>query len=350
MKRIGNIDGVKLYDIICSRENIEEAVKLACKDHGDDVAVRRIREDPEPYINAAQEILLNRSFHYSKFKEKDIWERGKHRHLVFTRTFPDRIIQHAVFNVVAPILHATVIPNEFAAVKGRGTHKCSMVVRRDLQKDWRHTWFCLKIDVSKFFDNIDRDILFGMLKRKLKCRETLDILHKIVFDVPGEKGLPIGLFSSQILSVMYLAGFDRYCKERLGIRHYYRYMDDIVILASNKNILHSCLAFMEGELAGIKLAVKGNWAIFPVEKRRVDFVGFVHNHTSVAVRKRTAIRYRRTCNVIISAVRKRIPVTMHMLLSKQSYEGIIGWATAGSLVNIYSVRADMALIFGVGSI
>lgn len=347
MKRVSRIHGVKLYDAICSRENIESAVRAACKDHRRDPVVQRIKEDPEPYIIAVQTILINRSFHYSGFKEKDIWERGKHRHLVFTRTFPDRIVQHAVFNIVAPILHAIVPSCEFAAVKGRGTHRCSMIVRKDLQADWQHTWYCLKIDVKRFFDNVDRDILFGMLKRKIKDHDTLEILHVIIFEVPGKKGLPIGLYSSQILSVFYLKGLDHYCKETLGVIRYYRYMDDIVILASNKVILHSCFMFIECRLTSLHLTVKGNWAVFPVEKRRLDFVGFVFNHTSVAVRRRTVIMYKRSCNVIVNSVAHHAPVTPHMLRSKSSYEGMISWASSDDLINICDNRVSIALEFGV---
>ena len=269
---------------------------------------------------------------------------------MFTRTFPDRIIQHALFNVIAPVLHGTVIPQEFAAVKDRGTHLCSMVVRKDLQEDWQHTWYCLKIDVSRFFDNIDRDILFDMLKRKIKDYDTLELLHHIIFDVPGTKGLPIGLFSSQILSVFYLSGFDHYCKEQLGIRYYYRYMDDIVILASNKVLLHNYLRHIQRYLSTIGLSVKHNWAIFPIEKRRLDFVGFVFNHTSVAVRRRTVIMYKRSCNVIVNSVAHHAPVTPHMLKSKSSYEGMISWASSDDLINIYRGKVDIVLEFGVDAI
>ena len=243
-----------------------------------------------------------------------------------------------------------MISNEFAAVKGRGTHRCSMVVRNDLQHDWQHTWYCLKIDVSRFFDNIDRDILFEMLKHKIKDYYTLEILHTIIFDVPGTRGLPIGLFSSQILSVFYLSQLDHYCKETLGIRHYYRYMDDIVILASNKNLLHNYLRLTNRQLGTIGLSIKKNYAIFPIEKRRLDFVGFVFNHTSVAVRKRTVLSYKRSCNLIVNSLAHHEPITTHMLSSKISYEGIIIWASSDDLINIYSGKVDIALEFGVEAI
>ena len=189
-----------------------------------------------------------------------------------------------------------------------------------------------------------------MLKRKLKCFRTLELLHRIIFDVPGTKGLPIGLFSSQILSVFYLNNLDHYCKEGLHIRYYYRYMDDVAILASNKNLLHNYLKYMRRQLKRYGLAIKSNWAIFPMEKRRLDFVGFVFNHTEIMIRKRSKIQYIRSCNNIIRCLKRHTPITSHMLLSKISYEGILSWSTSDALVNIYSKKVDIALEFGVEAI
>lgn len=350
MKRIGSINGVKLYDLIKSRDNVEKAIKLACRDHAHDPAVKQIREGPEQYIDAICEILENKSFHYSKFKNKTIYERGKQRHLLFTRTFPDRIIQHAIFNIVAPILHGTVIKDEYQAIKGRGTHSCSMQIRKDVQSDWQHTWYCLKLDVRKFFDNVDRHILYDMVKNKIKDRDTLDILHTIIFDVPGKKGLPIGLFSSQILSVFYLTGLDHYCKETLGVRYYYRYMDDIVILASNKVLLHNYQRYIERYLNVLHLSLKNNHQIFPIEKRRLDFVGFVFNHREVSIRKRTATMYKKQCNNIIRCLKNHIPLTISMFLSVNQYQGIIHWASTDALYNKYTNMVNIALEFGVDAI
>lgn len=347
MKRIGNINGVQLYDIICSRDNVQQAIKLACRDHSNDQAVIKIKQNPEPYIDAICEILKNKQFHYSKFKTKDIFERGKFRHLVFTRTFPDRIVQHAVFNIVAPILHGSMIDDQYQAIKERGIHKCSMKIRKNIQDDWRHTWFCLKIDVSKYFDNINRYKLYDMIKLKIKDRDTLNILYTMIFDVPGDKGLPIGLFSSQILSVFYLNGLDHFCKERLRIKYYYRYMDDIVILASNKNLLHNYLRFIVSYIDEIDLKLKKNYAIFPIEKRRLDFVGFVYNHKEVQIRKRTVIQYKRSCYIILNHIKNHKQITPHMLMSKQSYEGIILWQSTNNLYQKYNTIVDIALEFGV---
>lgn len=352
MKRIKHVGGKDLYDLICDEENIKDAINKACKDHATDPAVIRMKQDPEPYIKAAEQILTDRSFHYSKFRHKTIIERGKQRNLCFTRTFPDRVIQHTVFNVVAPILHSTIISTEFAAVKGRGTHACAMRVYEDMRNDPSHTKYALKMDVHHFFDSIDRNILFKLIKRKIKCPDTLEVLHRIIFDAPGDKGLPIGLYSSQILSVFYLSSLDHYCKQTLGQRYYYRYMDDIVVLSGNKNVLHNCLRFIKYFLKkNLNLTLKKNHAIFPTMKRRLDFVGYVFSRFGVMIRKRNKIAYIRVCKTIIRHMqRPGRKITLHMVMSRRSYEGMLSWCTDDTLVQKYGGCVDVAMEFGRHSI
>lgn len=346
MKRIKYIDGKTLYEHICSRENIEEAVKKACKDHARNKSVIEIKLNPEPYIDEVQRILETESFEYSSFKTKVIFERGKERKLCFTDTFPDRIVQHAVFNVVTPILHKSIPRDEYAAIKGRGTHICGERVYRTLLNDMEGTRYCLKMDIHHFFDSISRKKLFEMIKKKIKCPKTLNILFKIIFTTPGKKGLPIGLYSSQILSVFYLSEFDHYCKETLGIKYYFRYMDDIVILSHDKNILHNIRRLVQEKLKEYKLELKRNYAVFPVEKRRIDFVGFVSNHETKMIRKSTKISYIRSCNKIIKKVKTKKPIELHDLLSMESYKGIISWSTDHGLIDKYDTKVCIALEIG----
>lgn len=347
MKRIGQIGGKKLYDLIKDRDNIAKAVKAACRDHRKDPAVQRMKEDPEPYIDAVARILEDEAFHYSKFRHKKIYERGKWRELCYTRTFPDRIVQHAVMQVVAPILLGTCTADTYAAREGKGIHHASVEVRRDLEADPEGTQYCLKMDVRRYFDNIDRDILFAKLKRKLKCRRTLGILHVMIYECPGKKGLPIGLYSSQIFSSFYLSDFDHYIKERMGASYYYRYMDDLVILWRGKSLLHHYLAAIRVRLAREGLEVKHNWQIFPVESRGIDFLGYVMRRSHARIRKRVKISYRRSCDRIIRCLRTREPVTGHMMASKTSYEGMLSWCDARNLINHYGGRVYRAVEFGL---
>ena len=348
MKRIRYLNGKELYDCICDMDNIRDALDDACRNHSHDPAVQRIKENPEPYVRAVKDILDNESFHYTGFKQRTIFERGKLRELCYTRTFPDRVIEHCVFNIIAPILHASVPTCEWAAIKGKGAHHCSAKLHNDLIHDWKGTRYCLKVDMHHFFDSIVRIILFNMIKKKIKCPRTLKILHTLIFDTPDDRGLKIGLYGSQILSVFYLSGLDHYLKEVLGLRYVYRYMDDIVVLSSSKIVLRSVLIHMRKYLKEeLDLELKDNYAIFPVEKRRIDFVGYVLNHLTVMIRKKTKMKYIGQCHMMIRHVRRGIPITTHDTLSKRSYEGMFAWCTDRTPIEKYDGMVDTMITFGV---
>lgn len=350
VKRIGQIDGIKLYDIIRSRENVAAAVEEACRDHAKDPAVIRIKNDPDRFIDAICDLLDREAYTPSGFKFKRIFERGKWRDLCYTRTFPDRMVHHAVFRVVAPILFKGAVRDTYAAIPGKGLHLGTRTIHRDIKADPKGTRYALKIDVRHYFPSIKRDILFDMIRRHIKCSRTLKLIAIIVFECPGEEGLPIGLYPSQILSAFYLYGFDHYCKERLGIKHYYRYADDIVVLSESKRMLWRYLGFMRRYLDNLGLKIKDNHAIFPIDKRRLDYMGYVHDHRQTMVRKRTKLAYIRTCRSIIRSLRRREPITAHMIRSMGCYEGLLTWCDSQKLIEKYSGRVWTAIEYGVEAI
>ena len=350
VKRIGQIDGVKLYDIIRSRDNVSSAVMEACRDHAKDPAVMRIRDDPDRYIDAICDLLDRGAYSPSGFRFKRIFERGKWRELCYTRTFPDRMIHHAVFRVIAPILMKGAISDSYAAIPGRGLHLGTKSLHQDIVDDPKGTRYACKIDMRHYFPSVKRNILFDMLRRRLKCRRTLSLLATIIYECPGDDGLLIGMYPSQILSAFYLFGLDHYCKEDLGIAHYYRYMDDIVILSRSKRMLWRYLGFVRSYTSKLGLEIKGNYAIFPIDKRRLDFMGYVHDHKQIMIRKRNKISYMRVCNNIVRKLRRREPITCHDLMSMNSYEGMLSWCDSKPLIEKYSGRVWNAIDFGVEAI
>lgn len=344
MHRIKRINGRVLYDLICDRDNLALAVKNASKDHAKDPDVIAMKLNPEPFIEMVRHILLTRSFHYGKFHSLTIRERGKVRHLCYSQTFPDRVIQHAVLQIVGPILLGTCIRDTYAAQIGKGTHRCSMQVRRDRARDPEGTKYVLKGDIRHYFESIDRNILFNMIKRKIKCADTLEILRRFIFEVPGRRGLPIGLYSSQIFSTFYLSEFDHYCKEILHIRFYKRYADDLVFMSDSKTTLHRVRKIIEDVLwKKYRLRLKKNWHISPFDG--LDFVGYVHYTTHVKLRKRNKIAFIRVCNAVVKHCARGHDVT-RQLHATRSYLGMIGWCNGRRLTNLYSDRMIIAMEFG----
>jgi hypothetical protein len=105
--------------------------------------------------------------------------------------------------------------------------------------------------------------------------------------VPPDEGVPIGNYLSQFFANLYLSELDHLLKERYKVRYYYRYADDIVVLDSSKQRLHALLVMMNDYLhAERNMCLKGNFQVFPVAARGIDFVGYVFYHTHVLVRKR----------------------------------------------------------------
>ena len=138
---------------------------------------------------------------------------------------------------------------------------------------------------------MDHEILKQLIRRKFKDQDLLQLLDGII---DSADGLPIGNYLSQYLANFYLTGFDHWLKEVKKVKYYFRYADDMVILADNKIYLHDLMADIRQYLAErLKLMVKGNYQVFPVAERGIDFVGYVFFHTLTRVRKTIKQRYAR---------------------------------------------------------
>ena len=193
-------------------------------------------------------------------------------------------------NILEPVFVAVFTADSYSCIKGRGIHKASFNLRKALRSK-TETIYCLKLDIKKFYPNIDHDILKKLLRKKFKDINLLWLLDEIIDSAPG---LPIGNYLSQYLANFYLTYFDHWIKEEIRIKYYFRYADDIVILHSDKKVLHRIFNLINSYLElNLKLEVKDNWQIFSVEKRGIDFVGYVHYHTHVKLRKSIKKRFAR---------------------------------------------------------
>lgn len=239
------------------------------------------------YANTAltiHELLKNETFEPSRYEEKTIND-GKERHLKIAPLIPDRIIHHCIVDPLEAELKKLYINNTYACIKGRGIHKCLEDVNKALQSDKRGTKYCLKIDLRHYYDSVKHDILKKIVASDVGDKKLLRLLYKIIDSTDGD-GIPIGFLTSQHFANWYLTPFDHWMKEQVHAKHYFRYMDDIVILAESKEWLHEVLNKMQVYLQNeLGLEVKQNWQIFPVDARSIDFVGYKSNHYNVLARK-----------------------------------------------------------------
>jgi retron-type reverse transcriptase len=322
MKRLGN-----LYDRIISLDNLRLADDRARKGKARSYGVIYHDRNREANLIALHESLKNQSFRTSKYYIFKIYE-PKEREIFRLPYYPDRIVHHAVMNILEPVWVSVFTGNTYSCIKGRGIHAAAKSVRHALRSDHVGTKYCLKIDIRKFYPSIDHDILKTIVRRKIKDTRLLWLLDEIIDSVPS--GIPIGNYLSQYFANLYLTYFDHWLKERKRVKYYWRYADDIVVLASTKEELHSILRDMRVYLRdNLKLRIKRNYQVFPVEARGIDFVGYVFRHTHTLLRK--GIKQRLFRRVAALRRRKAMPTRKQY---KQQLASWWGWLKYCNSVNL----------------
>lgn len=277
MKRINN-----LFDKICSLENIMDAANKASDNKGNQYGVKLFMKNSFENCKKLSEMLKNGQYKTSTYKLFTIYE-PKERLLYKLPFYPDRIVHHAIMNILEPIWHKIFIGNTYSCVKGRGIHGLVRKLTKDLRYNPDDTRYCLKLDIKKFYPSIDHEILKQIIRKKIKDKKLLLLLDEII---DSADGVPIGNYLSQYFANLYLTYFDHTMKEQKKVKYYYRYADDIVILSSDKKWLQDLLQFIKNYLKdNLKLTVKSNYQIFPVDKRGIDYVGYVFFHDHILLRK-----------------------------------------------------------------
>lgn len=275
MKRINN-----LYERICFKENIEAAAMIAQKGKKKQYGVQMFNRDPEGNLEKIRNRLIDGSYRTSVYTTFKVFE-PKER-VVYRLPFNDRIVHHAAMNVLEPEFVKVFTSDTYSCIKGRGIYAATVALRKAL-KDEQLTQYCLKMDIKKFYPNVDHEILKNLLRRKFKDQRLLKFLDEIIESAPG---LPIGNYMSQYFANFYLAYFDHWLKEEKRVKYYFRYCDDLVILGDSKDDLHSLrIEISQYVMNNLKLSVKSNYQVFPVSARGIDVFGYVHYHTHVRVRK-----------------------------------------------------------------
>jgi hypothetical protein len=237
------------------------------------------------------ELLDKQTYVPAKYQEKTIFD-CKERRLKIAPLYPDRIIHHCLIDVIEEDLRKLFIANTYACIKGRGIHCCLNDLNRALQKDKQGTKYCLKLDIYHYYDSIVHDVLKTIIAKKYGDKQILWLINRIIDSTGGGVGLPIGFLTSQHFANWYLSPFDHFVKEVLHVKYYYRYMDDMVMLSNSKEHLHDILEkIREYLLNNLQLTIKGNWQIFPVDARSIDFVGYKSNHYNILARKSILYNY-----------------------------------------------------------
>ena len=179
----------------------------------------------------------------------------------------------------------------------------------------------LKLDIRKYFPHINHAVLKEQIGKLVGDYELLKLIYEIIDSEP--EGLPIGNYLSQYFANLYLSWFDVWIHTELHVKHYVRYMDDIVIFGDSPDELRRVFREVKWYfLRNLYVEIKDNWQIFPVKDRYVDFLGYRIKDNIVMLRKSTWLRLQRKCRHVLKTLQAGFLLTDSMRSTIAAY---VGW-------------------------
>ena len=307
MKRYGH-----LWPHVISFEALLQAAEQARKGKRFRPAVAAFHFDQERALWKLHEELSTKTYQPGAYRSFFIYEPKKRQ--ISAAPYRDRVVHHALTRVLEPIFEKTFIADSYACRKGKGTHAG---VKR-CQEFARRFRYVLKADIQKFFPSLDHAILKAQVARKIKDPDVLwlvaqiidgsNLQEEVVNYFPGDdlftpterrRGIPIGNQTSQFFSNVYLDPLDHFIKDRLAIKGYVRYVDDILVYSDDKSHLADVQEQIRVFLLQLRLRLhpKKN-VIFPV-KEGIRFLGYRVYPTHRLLPKENVRRFCRRLRVML---------------------------------------------------
>lgn len=268
------------YEQFTSFENLYIAWKKARKGKRKIVAVMQFEQQLEEQLLALQYRLRQGIFEFSPYRSFTLYEPVER--LVCAAPFPDRVVHHAMMNLLEPLMEQRLIPHTYACRKDKGTHVALHVLQRKLKK----AQWILKLDLKKYFFTIDHQILLDQLSTDFDLPEAfVSLIQQLLasyksdsrfyfpqpsddlFDAVRPRGLPIGNLTSQWLANYYLNALDHFLNSHPCVQHYQRYMDDMVVLSATKTEAKRLKAEVRTQLLPLRLTLNERKSqLFPVKQ------------------------------------------------------------------------------------
>jgi len=283
MKRYGN-----LWEQVITFENLLLAYKKAKKGKRTRNEVALFSLHLETELLQLQNELTKKTYQPSSYRQFTIYDRKPRQ--ISAAAFCDRVVHHAIMNVVESLLDKSFIYDNYACRIDKGVHAA---VNR--YQAWAKCYtYVLKLDISRYFPSIDHLILREQLQNKLKDTSVLWLFDQILQYAPNtsckevvffkhddlltqqqrRRGLPIGNLTSQFFANLYLNEFDYFVKEKLKVKAYLRYVDDMVLLSNSKQQLHEWHQDIIDKLDEVRLKIHPRKANVFMAKKGVDILGY----------------------------------------------------------------------------
>lgn len=287
MQRTGN-----LFDSMVAFDNLWRAAHRAWRGKKDKIRIAEFYFHLEREILQLQEELIADRYQPRPYRIFLVTE-PKHREIA-SADFRDRVVHHAIVQVLEPLFERRLIYHSYACRVGKGSHAA---VRQAQIYAQRFPYF-LKCDIRKYFRSVDHATLNHLLVQIIKDRKVLALLsriiaHPVAGHLPG-KGIPIGNLTSQHFANLYLGELDHFIKERLRVVGYLRYMDDFLCFGTTPSYLHGLhfeiRHFLEERLL---LSLKEQATLLAPVTEGVPFLGFRIFPGTIRLQRKGVIRLRR---------------------------------------------------------
>jgi len=282
-KRVGN-----LYNKTFTLENLHKAYLIARKGK---------RKKPHTYefeINLGQNLadlhdeLKDGTYKPKPYRQFEVYEPKKR--VINAPHFRDLVVQHAIYKEIYEIFDKSFIDHAYACRKGKGTHKASRYTQKEMRK-YSGELYYLKLDIKKYFYSIDRDILRGLFKKKIKDEKFVELMCEFA-KMDGDTGIPIGNLLSQIYASIYMNETDHFVKRVLKVNSYVRYVDDFILIGLTLNEAKKHKDTLE-KLIKERLNLElSHWTIAKI-KRGINFVGYRTWKSKKFVRKHSMYKFKK---------------------------------------------------------
>lgn len=311
-----------LFDQIVEPQNMWKAYHLARLGRNDFNSVLLFTQDVAKNLESLRTRMINGTYNPGEPRRFVVYE-PKPRNIVAV-PFQDRIVQHAIHNIINPIFEKVFLPQSFACRKGKGTHRAAMKTQSLMRKE-ENKWY-LKTDFKSYFASIHGPTLLKEIKRKVSCEKTINLITKFI--TPNDTGVAIGNLLSQISANIYGHILDRWLVHTKKFSNFVRYMDDMVIFGDNKEELLELRKSMNEFVTNNLHLNFSRWHIKPIHKG-VNFCGYRIFPRFKLLRKNSIIRAKRKLKRLVGEAKDRFLA---------SWSGHITWA------NTYNLRKRLNIL------
>jgi retron-type reverse transcriptase len=340
-----------LYPALCSYDNLFQAYKKAQKGKTRKEYVKAFKARLEENLLELKREL--ETYAYSPKPLTTFVIRDPKTRVISASHFRDRVVHHAICNILEPIFEREFINDSYANRKGKGTHLAILRFEKFMRSVTGNgrilrgcnnrnavVGYVLKADIRHYFDSMDHKVLIGILERKVHDRRLIGLIGTILQNhkshIPG-RGMPLGNLTSQFFANVYLNELDRFVKHTLKAKYYIRYVDDFVLLGTNATILRQWAIGINAFLVNaLKIDLHPEKSRIISLRNGITFLGFRIFHCYRLLKKSNAIR-----------IWKRLSRMVHLyddgLISRETVlQSLEGWFAYAGFANTHNLRRRVA--------